>query len=88
MDSGTQDALGRLKIALGTASLLFVAYLILALHTDVPGSETLRTAYDWRFSRRLGPPLVTLPLIGGLILVWWGLRDLGIATYGPFEDKD
>ena len=69
---------GWIKISLGILCLALLAYWIAALNTSLPGSEFFESWYAQRTARR-GPWGVWLLAIGGLLLIGWGLRDLGVS---------
>jgi hypothetical protein len=69
---------GKLLAALGIVCLLVLGYWILALNISLPGSEFFREAYGWRLARR-GPVGFWVLALGGLLLIWAGLRRMGIA---------
>lgn len=71
-------ATGWIKLGLGIACLAVLAYWIVALHTALAGSEFFESWYAQRTGRR-GPWGVWVLSIGGLLLIGWGLRDLGIS---------
>jgi hypothetical protein len=66
------------KVGLGILCFAVLTYWILALNTSLPGSEFFESWYEQRTARR-GPWGVWVLAIGGLLLIGWGLRDLGVS---------
>ena len=71
-------SVGWIKISVGVVSLAVLVYWIVALNTSLPGSEFFESWYSQRTGRR-GPWGVWALAIGGLLMIGWGLRDLGIS---------
>ena len=69
---------GWIKVFVGVVSLAILAYWIAALNTSLPGSEFFESWYAQRTVRR-GPWGVWVLAIGGLLMIGWGLRDLGVS---------
>lgn len=72
----------RAKVWLGVQFLLALAYWIAALNLHLPGEPWLAKAFEFGYTRRGGPILFWLLGPGGLLLIWTGLKDLGIAEEG------
>jgi len=70
--------MGRLSVLLGAGCLLILCYWIVALHYPLPGKQFFADLYGEPRGRR-GPPVIYILGLGGLFLIWSGLRKLGIA---------
>ena len=70
----------KIKVMVGAVSLVYLLYWILALNFALPGFAFFHDAYlSTHMRERRGPwPFWVLSLCG-LLLIWWGLADLGIA---------
>jgi hypothetical protein len=73
---------GWVAVGAGVACWLALAYVAAALHYGWPGVEAAQAAYAWRAGRR-GPVVVGTLLLGGLLLIAWGLRTLGLSSDDP-----
>ncbi|MCC7433893.1 MAG: hypothetical protein IT363_04355 [Methanoregulaceae archaeon] len=79
-----QSTVAKFKVLLGFLCLATLVYWIFALHFSLPGSGALHAAYEatYRNGRRGSWPFWLLSM-GGILLVGWGLADLGILRDDP-----
>ncbi len=71
--------MGRGAILLGILCFAILGYWIAALNLDLPASGFFEERYAQRLGRR-GPWGMWVLVLGGLGLIGWGLRALGIAS--------